>query len=505
MADAHRARRSPTRTGFEPKLDGVRAIALIRDGKVTLLSRSGLDATQPVPRARRRAGRAAGAADGPGRRDRRPGRGRAGPRSSCSSSASTSRGDADIQQAEAEIPGPLLRLRPALRRRLRPARGAPRRSARRSSSALLLPIGPRPAAGALRGGRRGGLRRGRRATAWRGWSPSGATAPTSRASARGTGSRSRPRSSDEFVVGGYSQGAGRPRRHLRRAAPRPVRRRRPPRLRGQRRHRLRRPHARRPPPAARTPSQRTSCPFAEDAAAGQDDAATWVRPELVAEVKFAQWTRDGHLRAPVFLRLREDKPAADVQRADVVAAPGVTRRAEDAAVAPGRDRRRTSVLEQLRSAAREAASLTVEGHKLPAHQPRQGVLARAGRAPRPLTKRDLLAYLARVSPYLLPHLRDRPLTLTRYPNGIARRALLPEALGVARCRRSWRRCGSAPSTTRATRSTSSATTCRPCSGWASSPTSSCTPGTRASTPEPDGHHLPDRFSRLRGEHRRARC
>ena len=37
---------------------------------------------------------------------------------------------------------------------------------------------------------------------------------------------------------------------------------------------------------------------------------------------------------------------------------------------------------------------------------------------RPLTKRDLLTYLARVSPYLLPHLHGRPITLTRYPNGI---------------------------------------------------------------------------------------
>jgi bifunctional non-homologous end joining protein LigD len=40
----------------------------------------------------------------------------------------------------------------------------------------------------------------------------------------------------------------------------------------------------------------------------------WVNPKFVAEVKFAEWTRDGKLRAPVFVGLREDKKATDVVR-----------------------------------------------------------------------------------------------------------------------------------------------------------------------------------------------
>lgn len=47
----------------------------------------------------------------------------------------------------------------------------------------------------------------------------------------------------------------------------------------------------------------------------EDEAATtWVRPSLVAEVKFAEWTSKGELRQPVYLGLRSDKRATDVVR-----------------------------------------------------------------------------------------------------------------------------------------------------------------------------------------------
>src|SRR3970282_2912038 len=67
---------------------------------------------------------------------------------------------------------------------------------------------------------------------------------------------------------------------------------------------------------------------------------------------------------------------------------------------------------------RETLTLTVEGHKLPLNNlGKEFWPALGGR--RALTKRDLIAYLARVSPYLLPHLRDPPLSPTRHPDGIA--------------------------------------------------------------------------------------
>jgi len=74
------------------------------------------------------------------------------------------------------------------------------------------------------------------------------------------------------------------------------------------------------------------------------------------------------------------------------------------------------VLEQLQRPG-EKSALAVGEHKLSlSNLDKELWPALAGR--RALTKRDLLLYLARVSPYLLPHMRDRPITLTRYPNGI---------------------------------------------------------------------------------------
>jgi len=140
----------------------------------------------------------------------------------------------------------------------------------------------------------------------------------------------------------------------------------------------------------------------------------WVRPDLVAEVKFAQRTHDGALRAPVFLRLREDKPPGQVVHVEVAQAPSANGGSKDTAAAIAEDV--NSVLDQL-GARRDAFILKVQGHSI-ALSNLDKELWPALDGVRPLTKRDLLVYLARVAPYLLPHLKDRPLTLTRYPNGI---------------------------------------------------------------------------------------
>lgn len=156
-----------------------------------------------------------------------------------------------------------------------------------------------------------------------------------------------------------------------------------------------------------------SCPFAEPPPVNAP--TVWVRPELVVEVKYAEWTRDGRLRSPVFLRVRDDKPASDVR-----AAPSVRPAPEPIGETRPAGRPAGELVEDvLGQLATPKARLTLEvgPERVPVTNLDKPLWPATG-GRRALTKRDLLTYLAKVSPYLLPHLRDRPLTLLRFPDGI---------------------------------------------------------------------------------------
>ena len=171
------------------------------------------------------------------------------------------------------------------------------------------------------------------------------------------------------------------------------------------------------------PLVRDASPFAEEPEPPED--ITWVEPQLVVEVTFAQWTSDGNLRAPVFLRVRDDLDPATVTRAETAAPPSdaasITRRphsteATSDPAAPGLAAEVASVLAQLEGRGK-SLTLHVEGHDLKLTN-LDKVMWPAWEDQRPLTKRDLITYLAQAAPLLLPWLRDRPLTMTRYPNGL---------------------------------------------------------------------------------------
>ncbi len=104
----------------------------------------------------------------------------------------------------------------------------------------------------------------------------------------------------------------------------------------------------------------------------------WVEPTLVAEVEFAEWTHDGRLRAPSYKGLREDKRAAEVRREEAVV---------DRVVKGSRELKLSNL---------DKVFFPVEG----------------------ITKGDLLEYYRAVAPVLVPHLKDRPFTMIRYPDGI---------------------------------------------------------------------------------------
>jgi bifunctional non-homologous end joining protein LigD len=161
------------------------------------------------------------------------------------------------------------------------------------------------------------------------------------------------------------------------------------------------------------PLERKDRPFAEEP--DLPNPTTWVEPEIVAEVKFASWTDDGHLRAPVFLRLRDDIDAKDVRRSQVseVAPPATTGRETHGASAEIR-----AIVTQLENS-RKDLTLVVGSHRIRlTHLDKVYWPADAALQQPALTKRDLVRYLAQVSPFILPHLADRPLTMIRMPEGI---------------------------------------------------------------------------------------
>jgi bifunctional non-homologous end joining protein LigD len=162
---------------------------------------------------------------------------------------------------------------------------------------------------------------------------------------------------------------------------------------------------------ARCESLRTdSCPFSEKPEL--HSPTSWVKPELVAEVQFQNWTPDGMLRAGVFLRLRDDVDPKSVKRTE-------PRATAEAAVTRSTDAVVDDVLRQLENK-KTAFPIAVGSHTIRlTHLDRVYWPADPALRQPAVTKRDLLRYFAQVSPFILTHLADRPLTMIRMPEGIA--------------------------------------------------------------------------------------
>lgn len=120
------------------------------------------------------------------------------------------------------------------------------------------------------------------------------------------------------------------------------------------------------------PLERKTAPFAQPPKTNAP--VRWVTPKLLCEVEFAEWTAEGHMRQPIFLGLRDDKPAATVVKEEQTANP---------------------------------ASKVELKHLDKLYWPKEGY-----------TKGDLLAYYQAVGELMLPYLLDRPHSLNRHPDGI---------------------------------------------------------------------------------------
>jgi bifunctional non-homologous end joining protein LigD len=192
------------------------------------------------------------------------------------------------------------------------------------------------------------------------------------------------------------------------------------------------------------PLERKTSPFEETPKT--NEKAHWVKPEIVVEVKFNEWTADRRLRQPVFLGVRDDKDPKDVglegisvQRKSVRggaiakrrARPSVSARAKPATKTPHRSAKAprrassgtvgdnvdtASLLEQLRALEEKGGdgSLDFGGGKAL----KVSNLDKIFFPKEKYTKGDVMRYYTRIADFILPTIQDRPLVLKRFPNGI---------------------------------------------------------------------------------------
>jgi bifunctional non-homologous end joining protein LigD len=143
---------------------------------------------------------------------------------------------------------------------------------------------------------------------------------------------------------------------------------------------------------------------------------TWIAPKLVCSIRYTGWGGDNHLRAPVFAGMRPDRDAKDCVR-EVVEEPSAASTSSGQALSDeprarqGRGNRENA---KLLAADKTEAVIEVGGRRLKFTNLKKVFYPADG-----YSKRDVINYYNDVAPLLAPHLAGRPLSLKRYPNGIA--------------------------------------------------------------------------------------
>ncbi len=157
------------------------------------------------------------------------------------------------------------------------------------------------------------------------------------------------------------------------------------------------------------PLVRTKSPF--HGKVTTNTPAVWLEPDLVCNVKFTEWTKDGKMRHPVFLGLRNDKEAAEVVR-ETKEPPKARARSKKSGAGGGPTRDDEHTLK----VGRKQIKLTNQNK---VYWPDEGI-----------TKGDLIEYYDRMHRYILPYMKDRPQSLKRNPGGIADKGFYQKEAGA---------------------------------------------------------------------------
>ena len=193
-----------------------------------------------------------------------------------------------------------------------------------------------------------------------------------------------------------------------------------------------------------------TCPFTKCPKGNMP--VTWVKPKLVCEIKFTEWTKDRIARHPIFMGLRVDKKAKDVSFEKAVNMATLNKKLQEAGKAnakkstPGKARKRTASVKfaaagktaqrassktasasktkkspaktantgtQLDPATGEDQKLTLNGHELQLTNLSKLYWKKEG-----FSKGDMINYYLKVAPFMMPYMMGRPQSLNRHPNGI---------------------------------------------------------------------------------------
>lgn len=136
---------------------------------------------------------------------------------------------------------------------------------------------------------------------------------------------------------------------------------------------------------------------------------TWIKPELICEIKYSEITKDGIFRHPVFITIREDKSPEDLTNSSFTEKPKEMK--------PKTSSKKTEVSEKEKE-------ITLDKHIVKLTNQDKIYFPKDG-----VTKGDVINYYQSVARYILPYLKNRPLSLNRFPNGIEEQSFYQKDAG----------------------------------------------------------------------------
>jgi len=170
------------------------------------------------------------------------------------------------------------------------------------------------------------------------------------------------------------------------------------------------------------------CPFKKKPKTNMP--ATWVKPKLVCEIKFQEWTQDHIMRVPIFMGLRTDKKPTEVKKEKVMKTKTVKKKNQPAKKETTSATTDSKKISSKKPAPKKSVEKNRKAGDWLSPEENEKMVEVNGKSLKltnldklywkkeNYSKRDLLNYYHGIAPYMLPYMKNRPQSLNRHPNGI---------------------------------------------------------------------------------------